>query len=167
MADRIALMRAGRIVQQGAPYNVYNNPVDKEAALFFSDVNIIHGVVTNFQAETPFGMFLTPNLRDRVDVEIVIRPQHLKVDFDRQGAGPLPTPQDGVPARGQVARARFVGNQSIVELAMDHDGSVLKATIPGVFLPRPGTPLWLSLRRDRCFVFPCLHQPRVAEPNFA
>ena len=77
------------------------------------------------------------------------------MDFDRNGAGPLPTPSDGVPARGQVARARFVGNQSIVELAMEHDGSMLKATIPGVFLPKPGTPLWLSLRRDRCFVFPC------------
>ena len=32
MADQIALMRRGRIVQQGAPYNIYNNPVDKEAA---------------------------------------------------------------------------------------------------------------------------------------
>ena len=32
MADRIALMRDGRIVQQGAPYTIYNNPVDREAA---------------------------------------------------------------------------------------------------------------------------------------
>jgi iron(III) transport system ATP-binding protein len=63
-----------------------------------------------------------------------------------------------------VARARFVGSQSIVELAMDHDGSVLKATIPGVFLPRPGTPLWLSLRRDRCFVFPCSAQRILRDP---
>ena len=37
MADRIALMRDGRIVQEGAPYNIYNAPVDKEAAMFFSD----------------------------------------------------------------------------------------------------------------------------------
>ena len=164
MADAIALMREGRIVQQGAPYTIYNNPVDREAAEFFSDVNVIHGVVENFATDTPFGRFLTPGLADRADVEIIIRPQHLKMDFDRNGAGPLPTATDGVPARGQVARARFVGNQSIVELAMDHDGSVLKATIPGVFLPRPGTPLWLSLRRDRCFVFPCRVQSRVTNP---
>ena len=32
MADEIALMRQGRIVQKGAPYNVYNAPVDKAAA---------------------------------------------------------------------------------------------------------------------------------------
>jgi iron(III) transport system ATP-binding protein len=164
MADTIALMRAGRVVQQGAPYNIYNNPVDKEAAMFFSDVNVIHGVVENATTDTPFGQFLTPGLANRADVEIIIRPQHLKMDFDRNGSGPLPTPQDGVPARGTVVRARFVGSQSIVELAMDHDGSVLKATIGGVFLPRPGTPLWLSLRRDRCFVFPCRTQRALADP---
>ena len=45
MADRIALMRDGRIVQEGAPYTIYNNPVDREAAQFFSDINVIHGVV--------------------------------------------------------------------------------------------------------------------------
>lgn len=167
MADCIALMRAGRIVQQGAPYVVYNHPVDTEAAMFFSDVNVVRGTVRNLQADTPFGRFPAPGLVDDADVEIIIRPQHLRVDFDRQGAGPLPTPQDGVPARGRVSRARFVGHQSIVEVAMDHDGSSLTATIPGIFLPRPGTALWLSLRRDRCFVFPAARQPRVASPYLA
>ena len=111
MADRIALMRDGRIVQEGAPYNIYNSPVDREAAMFFSDINVIHGVVQDFATDTPFGRFLTPGLADRADVEIIIRPQHLKMDFDRNGSGPLPTPSDGVPARGRVQRVRFVGNQ--------------------------------------------------------
>ena len=166
MADRIALMRDGRIVQEGAPYNIYNAPVDKEAAMFFSDINVLHGEVRNFATDTPFGQFMTPGLADRADVEIIIRPQHLKMDFDRHGTGPLPTPQDGMPARGAVARARFVGNQSIVELKMDFDGSMLKATVPGVFLPPVGTPLWLSMRRDRCFVFPCRDQSVLSSPFF-
>ena len=166
MADRIALMRDGRIVQVGAPYNIYNNPVDKEAAMFFSDVNVIHGEVQNFQTDTPFGQFLTPGLADRADVEIIIRPQHLKMDFDRKGRGPAPTPQDGVPARGVVARSRFMGSDSIVDMVMDHDGSTLKTTVPGVFLPPEGTPLWLSLRRDRCFVFPCRTQSVLESPYF-
>ena len=154
MADQIALMRAGRIVQQGAPYAIYNSPVDKEAARFFSDINIVPGVVRGAAAETVFGRFPIRGLADATEVEVVIRPHHLKMDFDRNGRGPLPTEQDGVPARAAVARARFVGNQSIVTLALDRDASCLTATVPGVFLPRPGTPLWLSLRRDRCFVFP-------------
>ncbi len=164
MADQIALMRQGKIIQIGAPYNIYNNPVDREAAAFFSDINVIHGQVQNFQTETPFGEFFCPNMHDETDIEIVIRPQHLRVDFDRAGAGPLPTPQDGVPARGQVARARFMGHESLVEMQMDHDASILNVTVPGVFIPKAGTPLWLSLRRDRCFVFPCAKQSKVSSP---
>ncbi|PWE33924.1 Fe3+/spermidine/putrescine ABC transporter ATP-binding protein [Maritimibacter sp. 55A14] len=164
MADEIALMRAGRIVQRGAPYNIYNNPVDKEAAAFFSDINVIHGNVKNMQVETPFGLFLTPGMVDGTDVEIIIRPQHLKMDFDRGGRGPNPTPRDGTAARGTVERARFMGSESLVEFVMDFDGSRLKATVPAVFLPAPGTPLWLSMRRDRCFVMPCRVQSRVVDP---
>ncbi|KGM48506.1 ABC transporter ATP-binding protein [Pseudooceanicola atlanticus] len=154
MADDIALMRHGKIVQQGAPYNIYNAPKDKEAVAFFSDINVIRGTVRGALTETPFGQFLAPGVPEGQEVEIVIRPQHLKIDFDRNGSGPLSTAQDGTPARGVVVRARFMGNESLVEFRMDHDGSIIKATVPNVFLPRPGKPLWLTIRRDRCFVFP-------------
>ncbi|MEO9826546.1 MAG: ABC transporter ATP-binding protein [Paracoccaceae bacterium] len=153
MADEIALMRAGRIVQQGAPYNVYNTPVDCKAAAFFSDINVIRGTVQGALTDTPFGAFLTPGYPDGTDVEIVTRPQHLRIDFDRSGQGPNPTPEDGTPARGTVMRARFMGQESLVEFKMDHDGSILKASVPSVFLPKPGMVLWLMLRRGRCFVF--------------
>jgi len=154
MADEIALMRNGRIVQRGAPYNIYNAPVDRDAAAFFSDINIITGKVQGALVRTAFGEFLAPGHADGTEIEIVIRPQHLRIDFDRAGSGPEPTPQDGVPARGVVVRARFMGRESLVEFQMDYDGSVLKATVPSVFLPKPGTALWLMIRRERCFVFP-------------
>jgi len=35
MADEIALMRKGKIVQKGSPYNIYNSPIDKTSAAFF------------------------------------------------------------------------------------------------------------------------------------
>ncbi|MDT8855463.1 ABC transporter ATP-binding protein [Paracoccaceae bacterium Fryx2] len=154
MADQIALMRAGRIVQRGSPYNVYNAPMDKAAAAFFSDINVIPGVSRGALTETPFGAFLTPGHPDGGRVEIVIRPQHLKIDFDRGGRGPNPTPQDGTPARGTVIRARYLGRESLVDFAMDHGDLRLTASVPGVFLPKTGTVLWLMFRRDRCFVFP-------------
>lgn len=154
MADQILLMRDGKIVQRGAPYNLYNAPVDREAAAFFSDIDILRGRSQGALTQTPFGEFLTPGIPDGTEVEIVIRPQHLKIDFDRAGKGPMPTPQDGTPARGIVERARFIGRESLVEFRMDFDGSILRATVPNVFLPKPGTPMWLMLRRDRCFVFP-------------
>jgi iron(III) transport system ATP-binding protein len=47
-----------------------------------------------------------------------------------------------------------MGAGSLVEFRMDFDGSILRAEVPWVFLPKSGTPLWLMFRRDRCFVFP-------------
>ncbi len=154
MADEIALMRDGRIVQRGAPYNIYNAPTDKAAVAFFSDVNVIEGVVRGALTDTPFGQFLAPGIPDGQEVEIVFRPQHVGIDFDRNGTAPLPTSRAGTPARGLVERARFMGSESLVEFRMDHSGEVLRATVPNVFLPKPGTPMWLTVRRDRCFVFP-------------
>jgi iron(III) transport system ATP-binding protein len=154
MADEIALMRDGKIVQRGAPYNVYTRPVDKAAVAFFSDVNLLRSTVQGALAPTPFGDFLAPGHPDGTDVEIVFRPQHVKLDFDRNGSGPLPTATDGVAARGVVERARFLGNESLVEFRMDHDAEVLKVTVPNVFLPEKGRAMWLTVPRDRCFVFP-------------
>lgn len=154
MGDEIALMRAGAIVQRGAPYNVYNAPIDRACAAFFSDINVIRGTSRGALTDTPFGAFLTPGHADGAEVDIVIRPQHLKIDFDRAGRGPNPTPTDGTAARGTVTRARYLGRESLVDFAMDFDGKTLVASVPGVFLPNPGTVLWLMIRRDRCFVFP-------------
>jgi len=150
MADQIALMRAGKLVQIGAPYNIYNAPKDRAAAAFFSDLKIITGHAKGALVETPFGEFFAPGLDD-VPVDICIRPQHLKIDFDRAGRGPNPTPEEGVPARGVVARARYLGDHSLIEFDMDFENICLQVQVPGVFLPKAGTALWLSMRRDRCF----------------
>ncbi len=153
-ADEIALMRNGKIVQQGAPYNVYTRPIDRAAVAFFSDANVLRAEVSGALAQTPFGRFLAPGVPDGTQVDIVFRPQHVRIDFDRAGKGPLPTATDGTAARAVVSRARFMGNESLVEFVMDHDGSSLRATVPNVFLPQPGAVMWLTIRRDRCFVFP-------------
>ena len=154
MADEIALMRRGKIVQRGAPYNIYNAPLDREAVSFFSDVNVITARVNGALADTLFGHFFAPGFQDGAPVDIVFRPQHIRIDFDRAGQGPRPTKTLGVAARGIVERARFMGSESLVEFRMDYDNSIIKATVPNVFLPKSGQPLWLTVPRDRCFVFP-------------
>jgi iron(III) transport system ATP-binding protein len=154
MADQIALMRDGKIVQRGAPYNVYTRPVDRAAVAFFSDSNTLRSTVQGALAMTPFGRFLAPGVPDGTEVDIVFRPQHVRLDFDRGGKGPAPTASEGTPARGVVERARFMGNESLVEFRMDYGPALLRATVPGVFLPGPGKVMWLTIRRDKCFVFP-------------
>ncbi len=154
MADEIALMRDGKIVQQGAPYNVYTRPMDHAAVSFFSDTNALRASVEGALAMTPFGRFLAPGVPDGTEVDIVFRPQHVRIDFDRNGKGPAPTASDGTAARGVVERARFMGNESLVEFRMDFDGSLIRVTVPGVFIPNAGKVMWLTIRRDKCFVFP-------------
>ena len=152
MADEIALMRSGRIVQTGAPYNVYTYPVDKAAMLFFSDCNVVRAKVVKSIAQTPFGPILTPGRADGTDVEIAFRPQHMRIDFDRATPS-LATPENGAPARAKVLRARFVGNESLIEFNLTQTDEEIKALVPNVFLPKAGTKFLLSVPRDKCLVF--------------
>ena len=47
MSDRIAVMRAGRIAQCGAPGAIYDRPVDRFVAGFIGDTNILEGVAAD------------------------------------------------------------------------------------------------------------------------
>ena len=164
MADEIVLLRNGTVVQTGTPVDLYSNPVDRETALFFSDLNIVHGIVRNAKLETPFGQFSASKFVDGADVEVTIRPQHVRIDFDRKGQGPNPTEEDGVPVCGIVERSRYMGNSSLVEFRMEGNQSTLRVSVPSIFLPQPGSRLWLSLRRSRCMLFPCTAQSQVVDP---
>ena len=81
VADEIALMRDGKILQRGAPYNIYNAPVDLKALQFFSDANSIQATLKGSLADTPFGQFFAPGLADGTDIDIVFRPQHIRIDL--------------------------------------------------------------------------------------
>ncbi|MEM6550264.1 MAG: ABC transporter ATP-binding protein [Pseudomonadota bacterium] len=161
MADRIALMRDGRVVQVGAPYDLYHDPVDRQTAAFFSDLNVIETTVAGGGAETPFGRFPAAGLTDGTAVEFAVRPQHLTIATEDGRAPPAGA------ARGHVLRARFVGAQSLIAVAMEHGGAVMQATVPDAWQPQAGTPIWLSLRRDRCFLFPRVGAGSVASPRAA
>ncbi|MEM6636473.1 MAG: ABC transporter ATP-binding protein [Pseudomonadota bacterium] len=155
MADQIALMRDGRIVQTGAPFQIYTQPADLAAAAFFSDLNVVEGRFRAGVADTVFGPFpAAAGPTDGDPVQVAIRPQHIAIDFDRSGRGPAPTEDAGTPARAMVERARFMGSESLIEFRLDAGGAPLTASVPGVFLPEKGRAFWLSVRRDRAFVFP-------------
>ncbi|MGC5615497.1 ABC transporter ATP-binding protein [Georgenia sp. Z1491] len=60
LADRIAMMRAGRVVQTGTPAELFENPVDKDAARFMGFENILE-IATG---ETPVrlaGRYVVPH----------------------------------------------------------------------------------------------------------
>jgi len=55
MADELALMHDGRIIQTGAPRDVYLNPVSLTAAQLTGPVNTWTGRVSDGRLATPFG----------------------------------------------------------------------------------------------------------------
>ncbi|MCC5789049.1 MAG: ABC transporter ATP-binding protein [Opitutales bacterium] len=75
-ADRVAVMKDGRIEQVGTPEEVYNHPETEFVARFLGRTNLINGQASGCMAETPLG-------RLRLDrtawgkVQISLRPEHL------------------------------------------------------------------------------------------
>jgi ABC-type Fe3+/spermidine/putrescine transport system ATPase subunit len=69
MADRMAIMDAGKLVQVGAPPDIYRNPTTRMVAEFIGETNFVEGRTLRessragfFDVETPFGV-----LRGRTD----------------------------------------------------------------------------------------------------
>ncbi|MGB0799558.1 MAG: TOBE domain-containing protein, partial [Planktomarina sp.] len=116
-------------------------------------INVFPTTVEGALVQTPFGQFLAPGYEDGTELDIVVRPQHIRIDFDRAGKGPTPTPAMGNAAHATVERARFLGHHTMVDFTLDAGPSVT-ASVPSVFLPQKGTPFWLLAPRKHCYVFP-------------
>jgi iron(III) transport system ATP-binding protein len=95
MADRIVLMREGRIAQIGTPRDLYQAPADLDTARFFSDVNEVPGIVQGGRLITPVGYFAAPGLAEGA-----------------LGGGGHPAAVDPAQAGGHV-RARTAGFAAI------------------------------------------------------
>ncbi|HLM10382.1 MAG TPA: ABC transporter ATP-binding protein [Thermoleophilaceae bacterium] len=84
LADRLAVMREGRIVQVGAPVEVYGRPATRWAAQFVGEVNVLSGVARGSGVETELGVF---DLRAPADgpVHVAVRPEQLELSASHAG----------------------------------------------------------------------------------
>ncbi|MFO7859230.1 MAG: ABC transporter ATP-binding protein, partial [Ectothiorhodospiraceae bacterium] len=156
MADRIALMRAGRIEQLGTPETLYCQPASPFVAGFFGDLNRFEGVVSGGRVATPVGPVDASGFRDGDAVQVLVRPEALRVAV----LGPATT----MPRCSHVLMARLLGASSLVHLcAHCPDGCAhcpageevhLHARVPGRFLPETNQPVELHLDPSQAFVFP-------------
>jgi iron(III) transport system ATP-binding protein len=89
LADRLAVMRDGRIVQCGPPQDVYAHPIDRWSAQFVGEVNVISGVVRDAAIETWLGMIDTPGgtrfARSGDSTHVAVRPEQLELRADTGG----------------------------------------------------------------------------------
>jgi len=147
MADRIAVMRAGRNLQTAPPDALYCQPANAFVAEFFSEVNRISSVVENGSVQTPFGALPANGLAEGAAAEILIRPEALKL-------APVANAEDGA---ARVIAARMLGRTSLIHLCtcqQINDEIHLHARVPGRFLPQEDEVLRVTLDPSQAFVFP-------------
>jgi len=84
LADRLAVMRDGRLVQLGAPEDVYARPAGRWTAQFVGDVNVLPGVARGQGVDTELGLF-DLSAPASGSVHVAVRPEQLDLRPDTQG----------------------------------------------------------------------------------
>ena len=85
IADHIAVMRDGRVVQAGAPDEVYAGPVSPWVGTFLGDATLFDGIVAGGTVATSVGAVST-NVPDGSAVTVLVRPEWVEPVVDDRGA---------------------------------------------------------------------------------
>lgn len=124
LADRVAILREGRIVQVGTPREVWTRPADPATARLLGLTNLVDGV-----ALAPWGIALTGTAVVRPDAVLVSSPTEAPAAATR---------------RATVVSVRFRGGPSSVRVAVD-DGPDLVAELAAGPELRPGVEVLVAI----------------------
>jgi iron(III) transport system ATP-binding protein len=141
IADRIVLMRAGRVVQEGRAETIYRTPGDLPTARFFCDFNEMDGVVEGSRVATAIGAFPAPGRSDGDAVIVCVRP-----------LGVLLKPA-GVGLEGRVVGRRFLGELALVDVAVQGLEAPLQARIRASLSIEVGQDVGVDIDPDEVLVF--------------
>lgn len=86
IADSVAVMRSGSIVQAGPPDVVYSEPCNPWVASFLGDAVVLPATVHDGVAMTPLGPVQT-SARDGMAVEVMVRPEWVLPTASPHGTG--------------------------------------------------------------------------------
>jgi iron(III) transport system ATP-binding protein len=141
MGDRVALMRAGQIVQTGKALELYRAPKDILAARTFSDLNELAARVEGGSAATPLGRFAANGVPDGAEAIVCVRQRGVR----------LLAPDQGVP--GRVLDARFLGDIALVEVAVQGLDAPLFARVKESDVPPQGAEIGVAIDTGAVLVF--------------
>jgi iron(III) transport system ATP-binding protein len=148
MADRIALMRDGSIVQVGTPQDLYQTPIDGFTTAFFGDVNHFEGIVKHGCVHTVVGSLVADGFQDGSTLDVYLRPDAISVGNSDT------TTHDTMCLR--VCSVRFAGASALVQLGIENGTSPhdhLEARLPGHFEPSVGDKVEIKIDRRQTYLF--------------
>ncbi|MFT3877621.1 MAG: ABC transporter ATP-binding protein [Propioniciclava sp.] len=135
IADRIAVLRAGRVAQVGSPRAVYERPADAWTARFLGECSVLPGLSDGRRATCAAGS-VPSNVRPG-PVEVLARPEQIAL------AAVAPS-EPGV-AIGTVLGADYRGRSTLYRLQLT-GGEEVVAHADGAVRHEIGTVLQVSLR---------------------
>jgi iron(III) transport system ATP-binding protein len=116
ISDEVAVVRRGRVVQQGSPADLYLQPADPWVARFLGEAVFVAGRASAGRVETALGSFPTTTAAAG-DVEVMIRPEAVRL---------VPSPSGGA----LVVDREFYGHDQLVTLHLDGGHRLLSRTGP-------------------------------------
>ena len=149
LSDTILVMEKGKLLQIGTPHEIYFKPSNLYVASLFGETNIFQSKVIDNTCLTPLGRIKVSNLSNNQDVDVVIRPEAIKLNLEKS---PLLNPNSGV-----VVDSKFLGNSAIIHMTVNDERNNkhhIHSKVMGNFLPPPASSVSVTLDEDHVFIFP-------------
>jgi ABC-type Fe3+/spermidine/putrescine transport system ATPase subunit len=155
VADRIVVLRAGRVEEIGTPYHIYQRPDNLFVANFVGETNFLEGLVkevTSSGSSIELRNGLIVRIRDisylpGERVTLAIRQELTSVKNDDENNINVFT--------GEIRAARFLGDSIRVEVRLAN-GDHISARVPltdVVTYPKPGEKIDVSFKPEDVAVF--------------
>ncbi|MGW0502055.1 ABC transporter ATP-binding protein [Micromonospora sp. NPDC003241] len=126
VADKVVVLRDGRVVQAAAPTTVYREPADPWVAGFVGDAVLLPAIVESGTARTALGVLPVAGAVADGPVTVLLRPEQIRL---AAGAG-------GVT--GTVLRHDFHGHDALVGLRLGDGTAITARVLDGAAVPMDG-----------------------------
>jgi len=147
IADRVAVMRAGHIIQSGAPEEIYRRPLSPSVARLLGLTNLLDAqLVADGKVETAIGRFpvVAPASHPPVKGMLLIRPE----------AACLIPGDAAIRLRVRVLEHLFRGSQMRLVVQAESGGPPLTFDFAPQPLPSVGQHIEIGLQPDRLLWLP-------------
>ena len=135
VADRIAVMDHGKLVQVAGPSEIYEQPNSRYVADFIGDINIIEGRVSGLEGQTIRMEATSPKvslvIEDDAETAVgatawlAVRPEKVRICHD------APADASVNAVQGTVWDIAYIGDVSVYHVKVD-GGATVRATVANV-----------------------------------